>query len=439
MDHENYRDHFDRLGRKTREGVMMYCGQCGAENPDANKFCANCGAPVGVSNRMTDSEQAVEDYLRNNTEIEQIDHINLERDSIGDRRTSRRRLKAKKRRSIPWMIVAIVSLILGIVAWIIPSDVATWFIMTIALAAGIVSLCMRAKFRAISIISIVISGLLVFLWLIQGIMYLQDPHDAKDVSYGKVNFTIPAQYLAKVEETYNGDAYVTRDGNAVILVAKGVRGFSEDQFNNWSGMIENAIAEALATEMTITGTRAPQFRDLYDGTQCLTMKYAGTMQNEDVTCNVVFVNDTSSDNSVLIAVIYVNTAENKYKGDFDKIFDSIWIGTRYGFSEMDSSLSKDSSPESSILSSSSVDPQLKAALDEYEAFVDEYVDFMKKYQADPSNAIGMLSDYTSMLTRLADFSEKINGYDTGSMSKADYAYYLDVLSRVEKKMLDVAY
>ena len=64
---------------------------------------------------------------------------------------------------------------------------------------------------------------------------------------------------------------------------------------------------------------------------------------------------------------------------------------------------------------------------------------MKKYQANPNNAIGMISDYSSMLTRLAEFSNKINGYDTNKMSKADYAYYLDVLNRVEKKMLDVAY
>lgn len=93
----------------------------------------------------------------------------------------------------------------------------------------------------------------------------------------------------------------------------------------------------------------------------------------------------------------------------------------------------------SVLSAGGVDPQLKAALEEYEAFVDEYVDFMKKYQADPNNAIGMISEYTSMLTRLAEFSEKINGYDTNKMSKADYAYYVEVLSRIEKKMLDVAY
>lgn len=84
-----------------------------------------------------------------------------------------------------------------------------------------------------------------------------------------------------------------------------------------------------------------------------------------------------------------------------------------------------------------VDPDLKKFLDSYEAFIDEYVDFMKKYMNDPGNAISMLSEYTQIMTKYEDFAEKVDEYDSNEMSKEDAKYYLDVVNRCNKKMLDV--
>ncbi len=84
------------------------------------------------------------------------------------------------------------------------------------------------------------------------------------------------------------------------------------------------------------------------------------------------------------------------------------------------------------------DPDLVAFLDEYEAFVDEYVEFMQSYSSDPMNALNMLNEYTDMLTQLADYSSKIEKYDSESMSPADLAYYLEVTTRCAEKMLKAA-
>ena len=84
-----------------------------------------------------------------------------------------------------------------------------------------------------------------------------------------------------------------------------------------------------------------------------------------------------------------------------------------------------------------VDPDLKAFLDSYEDFVDEYVVFMKKYNADPSNAVSMANEYTEILKREADYAEKLKQYDSSEMSSADAAYYAEVTGRCSKKMLDV--
>ena len=87
--------------------------------------------------------------------------------------------------------------------------------------------------------------------------------------------------------------------------------------------------------------------------------------------------------------------------------------------------------------SGGVDPDLKAFLDSYEEFVDEYVAFMKKYMADPANAVSMLVEYTEMMAKYEDFAEKVDQYDSDSMSTEDAKYYIEVTSRCSKKLLDI--
>jgi RNA polymerase subunit RPABC4/transcription elongation factor Spt4 len=81
-----------------------------------------------------------------------------------------------------------------------------------------------------------------------------------------------------------------------------------------------------------------------------------------------------------------------------------------------------------------VDPDLKAFLDEYEEFMNQYTDFMVKYESS-DDALGMMLDYTKMLQEYAEFTDKLEKYDTKEMSDADAAYYLEVTSRVTANMI----
>ena len=84
-----------------------------------------------------------------------------------------------------------------------------------------------------------------------------------------------------------------------------------------------------------------------------------------------------------------------------------------------------------------VDPELKAFLDSYEEFMDEYILFMKKYMDDPGNAVTMLGEYASIMEKYGEFAEAVEKYDEKEMSTADANYYLEVTNRINQKMLDV--
>ncbi len=96
--------------------------------------------------------------------------------------------------------------------------------------------------------------------------------------------------------------------------------------------------------------------------------------------------------------------------------------------------SKDDS--SASVATGGVDPDLKAFLNSYEEFVDEYVDFMKKYMANPTD-LSLMGEYADMLSKLSDFDTKLDNYDSNNMSTEDAAYYLEVTTRCTQKMLEI--
>lgn len=86
--------------------------------------------------------------------------------------------------------------------------------------------------------------------------------------------------------------------------------------------------------------------------------------------------------------------------------------------------------------SSGVDPDFKETMDEYEAFMNDYVDFMKKYENSDDTA-SMMVDYGKMMAQYAEFTEKIDNIDEDELSDADYAYYMKVTGRVTEKMAEL--
>lgn len=84
-----------------------------------------------------------------------------------------------------------------------------------------------------------------------------------------------------------------------------------------------------------------------------------------------------------------------------------------------------------------ISADFKAAMDSYESFMDEYIAFMKKYKDNPSD-LSLLTDYADYMSKYADFVEDFEGWEDEDMNAAELSYYLDVQTRVSKKLLEVA-
>ena len=82
-------------------------------------------------------------------------------------------------------------------------------------------------------------------------------------------------------------------------------------------------------------------------------------------------------------------------------------------------------------------PEFKEAMDSYEAFYNEYCDFMEKYSENPAD-LELLAQYSDMLSQLAEMDEKFEAWDSEELNAAELKYYLEVSARVTQKLYEAA-
>ena len=79
-------------------------------------------------------------------------------------------------------------------------------------------------------------------------------------------------------------------------------------------------------------------------------------------------------------------------------------------------------------------------LDEYEAWVDDYIEIVKKYKNNPTD-MSILSDYSAMMTEMADWSTKADGVasELEDASPSELAKYSARLAKIAAKLAEAAY
>lgn len=76
----------------------------------------------------------------------------------------------------------------------------------------------------------------------------------------------------------------------------------------------------------------------------------------------------------------------------------------------------------------------KATMDSYEAFFDEWIQFMTTYNAE-GNPLGMLAEYTQMMTRYSEMMSRMDAIDETTLTPEQQQYFLEVQGRINEKLL----
>lgn len=101
--------------------------------------------------------------------------------------------------------------------------------------------------------------------------------------------------------------------------------------------------------------------------------------------------------------------------------------------------SKDNNSNSSNTGNSESEPNydFKELMDKYEEFFDKYIDFMKKYNNTEEITLDMINEYSKYLSEYADYMDKLSKAQPKDLNSADYKYYMEVYTRIMKKIADM--
>lgn len=105
-------------------------------------------------------------------------------------------------------------------------------------------------------------------------------------------------------------------------------------------------------------------------------------------------------------------------------------------SEEETQISSENKSDSEKLTGE-IRSEFKEAMDSYEAFYDEYCDFMKKYSENPTD-LSLLAKYAEMAKKLSDMDEKFKAWENEDLNSEELKYYIEVNGRISEKILEIA-
>lgn len=82
-------------------------------------------------------------------------------------------------------------------------------------------------------------------------------------------------------------------------------------------------------------------------------------------------------------------------------------------------------------------PEFKDAMDSYEAFYDEYCDYMTKYYADPTDT-SLLSNYSSLMQQYNEMNQEFEEWGGEDLNSEELSYYTEVNARVLQKLSNLS-
>lgn len=128
----------------------------------------------------------------------------------------------------------------------------------------------------------------------------------------------------------------------------------------------------------------------------------------------------------------------EYKG-FNTIYISLYAAKDDSSSSSPSASSASTTPSANTSTNQSAEASadFKKTMDDYEKTIDSYIAFMKKYN-ESSNTASMAADYAKYMSDYANVMSEIDAIDENTLTDADKKYYIEVNTRIVKKLADAS-
>lgn len=90
----------------------------------------------------------------------------------------------------------------------------------------------------------------------------------------------------------------------------------------------------------------------------------------------------------------------------------------------------------STVDNTTIRPEIKEAIDSYETFMNDYVEFMKKYDS-ADDVTSLMDQYSDFMSKYADVESNFNDLEYDDLTDAETNYYAEVQARVANKLLEI--
>lgn len=97
---------------------------------------------------------------------------------------------------------------------------------------------------------------------------------------------------------------------------------------------------------------------------------------------------------------------------------------------------EDTQTDNSAADNGDIRPEIKEAIDSYESFMNEYVEFMKKYESS-DDVTSLAAQYTDFVSKYADAESKFDALENDDLNDAETTYYIEVQTRINNKLLEI--
>jgi len=309
----------------------------------------------------------------------------------------------------------------------------------------------KSKKSKKKILPIVLGVLVVLVLLCAGAKMFRK---SEQISIGNLVITKPTYFTEKGKNSNRLYYTVHDDGDGKKLTAEEALVEFEIDYSsvptesmklvkdtNYVGSYMEALKAGTETlggvmgKVTNTSTSSIEKLDVYE------MEFEGS----DYKCKVDVILDYEKSMVYYFFIKHSDKIIYDYFSDYDKIISSIKYDSdaKYEATEGSNDLfgisnsSSTSTEPTKSTDAAEIRPEFKQAMESYEAFFDEYVEFMQSYSAS-GNALDMMGEYSDYLTKYSKAMSDFSALENENLTTAEAALYAEVSIRIQKKLLSVA-